>query len=141
MQLNRVNESKNLMIAKEKPQLLSNLNISTNKPQVQGNLIIAKEKPNILRSNQPVVVAKPSIQFKPTMAVDEPDELLTVRNSDENTKISNAKRMKFDEYPEVDEQFTLEKIVPVLLKKLKGSLRIEKFFIGKRTSSLVLVYC
>ena len=88
---------------------INNLSSSNGKPQAQkSNLTIAKEKPHIPNSNQPAVVAKqPNLQghkiSSPTMAVDQPDELLTVLVSHESSKIFNAKRMKFNENNE--EQF------------------------------------
>ncbi|TMW44908.1 hypothetical protein DOY81_010009 [Sarcophaga bullata] len=121
MQLNRVNESKNLIITKEKPQSLSNLNISTNKPQVQGNLIIAKEKPYILRNNQPVVVAKQPIQVEPVIK--------NVQASPDENKLSKAKRMRFNE--DDDEEFTLEKIIPELLMDLKFSYELNNCLSGQ----------
>ena len=96
---------------------INNLSSSNGKPKAQkSNLTIAKEKPHIPSNNQPVVVAKQPIDIKPisikleepqisspAMVVDEPDELLTVLVSHENSKIINGKRMKFDEDDE--EQF------------------------------------
>ena len=97
LQLNRASESNNLKNPKHTPQ-------------AQSNIIIAKEKPRTLSNNQPVLVAKQVIDMEPisinlqgrqisspAMVVDEPDELLTVLESDENSNISNAKRIKFDE--------------------------------------------
>ena len=97
IQLNRANESKNLISPR-------------NKPQAQSNFIIAKAKPHVLSNNQPVVVAKQAIDIKPlpknlqgqqisslAMVTDEPDQLSNVLGTDENSKKSPAKRMKFEE--------------------------------------------
>ena len=93
----RANESENLISSEEKPQ-------------AQSNIIIAKEKSQILINTQPVVAVKSETDIKPlpknlqrhqisplAMVVAEPDVLLTVLDSDENSMVSNAKRMKFDE--------------------------------------------
>ena len=89
IRLNRANESKNLISPK-------------NKPQAQCNFIIAKAKPHIQSNNQSVVVAKQATDSKPLPKnlqgqQPEPDQLSSALETDESSKKSNAKRMKFKE--------------------------------------------
>ena len=77
---------------------------------VPSNTTISKEKPHTRSNNQSVVLAKQATDIKSlpknlqrrqissqTVVADEVDELLIVLDSDDNSNISNAKRMKFDE--------------------------------------------
>ena len=95
--LDQANESENVITPEERPQ-------------AQSNIIIAREKSQILVNTQPVVAVKTETDIKPlpnnlqghqisplAMVVAEPDVLLTVVDSDENSIASNTKRMRFDD--------------------------------------------
>ena len=152
IQLNRVSESNNFNSPKHKTQTQSNVIIIKEEPQAPSNIAISKEKIHTLSNNEPVVVAKQPIDIKPmsinlqglqissaAMVVVESDELLTVLDSNDNSSISNAKSIQFDE--EDEEKPSIQSInQPVVVAKQSIDIKpISINFQGPQISSPAMV--